>query len=143
MSHLSIQIVEDTVDALRNTWSDSQVKRPHINAIYDRRVRGLGTNQNENILIYNTSSHVKPFDLQGKTYQVDLPVTVEINTNISATRFKKLCQVVFNTLVNNIEYAGYIRWINRGMINNSYRHRNYFQGIMDFEAMAIYKVPNT
>ena len=127
---------EDLQSTLRDGWvAGTYGQVPRIDLTVDRRIRGLGKNVNENILIYPLSESVEYFGLGGDAALNTVRAEITANTNRNADRFEVITSAIYKIIFDNVSPIGknldYVRWLHNGFTNLSHKGRNYFSGTFD------------
>ena len=138
---LAARIFADDLKAtLTDEWSATYGRMPRIDLTVERRIRGLGKNVNENIIIYPQSESTEFFGLGGDSAIQTVRAEITLNTNKSADRFEQINAGIFSIIFSNVAPRGktveYLRWLNNGFTNLSHRGRNYFSGVYDIVGEA-------
>ena len=131
------RLLDDLVDSLDTGWdTDTYGPKPRFNKELDRRVRGIGKQREENLIIRPQREYIE-YSLGALDLLHTASASIIVDTSVSHLRLETILSSITDIIVNNKNREGYLVWRILGVTDVSHdAGRNYYSGIIDVRAEA-------
>ena len=134
-------IIYDAVEDIRNELDTrwKQAREPKIEEVWDIRAVGFGSSGQEVIYITPLTENIKPFDLFGKAYWQELPITLDVRTYTNIKRHKEVVKEIHRIIKNIIRRhnQGFIQVILKSSEPMNTEIRNMFRQIITIHYISV------
>ena len=136
---VQVKFLNDLVSAINDGWVvDDYGEKPRIDKTLDRRVRGLGKQKEENILVRPVTGDRITYSLGARNLWHNATASMDVDTSVSQHRLEIIMSAIVDILHGNVSRSGYVVWRVMGTTELSQvSGRNYYSGIVDVSCEAI------